>query len=75
MGVSNGPVVAQPWASRSEERRSQGSAAKRLSIFRDQQPFQNIAGLSDRALLRLGHAYAFIKDWDANRAADIDAAK
>jgi TolA-binding protein len=44
-------------------------AVKQLAVFRDQQPFQNIAGLTDRALLRLGHAYAALKDWDKSRQA------
>jgi TolA-binding protein len=44
-------------------------AIKRLSIFRDQGPWQNVAGLSDRALLRLGYAYALSKNWDDSRAA------
>ena len=34
------------------------AAIKRLTIFRDQGPYQNQPGLSDRALLRLGYAYA-----------------
>jgi TolA-binding protein len=44
-------------------------AVKRLAIFRDQQPFQNIPGVTDRALLRLGHAYALSKEWDQSRQA------
>jgi TolA-binding protein len=44
-------------------------AAARLAVFRDQQPFQNLAGLTDRALLRLGHAYAGLKQWDQSRQA------
>ncbi len=44
-------------------------AIKRLVLFRDAPPFQSVAGLSDRALLRLGQAYAFVKDWDASRQA------
>src|SRR5206468_6996352 len=46
-----------------------GDAVKRLALFRDQQPFQNVAGLSDRALLRLGHALSSLKEWDASRQA------
>jgi tetratricopeptide (TPR) repeat protein len=42
-------------------------AIKRLSVFRDQPPFQNVPGLSDRGLLRLGHAYALTGGWDASR--------
>lgn len=42
-------------------------AAQRLIIFRDKGEYQNIAGLSDRALLRLGHAQAKAEQWDASR--------
>ncbi|MFN4260055.1 MAG: tetratricopeptide repeat protein [Gemmataceae bacterium] len=44
-------------------------AAKRLSLFRDHPQFQNVAGVSDRALLRLGHAYAQLNDWNQSRQA------
>jgi TolA-binding protein len=44
-------------------------AVKRLSIFRDKQEFQNLPGVSDRGLLRLGHAYDRLKDWDKSRQA------
>ena len=37
--------------------------------FRDQAPLQNIAGLSDRVLLRLGHAYALAGQWELSRQA------
>jgi tetratricopeptide (TPR) repeat protein len=37
--------------------------------FRDQGPLQNLAGLSDRVLLRLGHAYALAGQWDQSRQA------
>jgi tetratricopeptide (TPR) repeat protein len=46
-----------------------GEAVKHLAVFRDQQPLQNVAGLTDRALLRLGHAYAHLKQWDQSRQA------
>ena len=42
-------------------------AAQRLIVFRDKGEFQNIPGLSDRALLRLGHAQAKAEQWDASR--------
>jgi TolA-binding protein len=42
-------------------------AAARLAVFRDQDPFRNMPGLTDRALLRLGHALAQVKQWDASR--------
>jgi TolA-binding protein len=44
-------------------------AAARFAVFRDQQPFQNLEGLTDRALLRLGHALGHLKDWDKSRQA------
>ncbi len=44
-------------------------AAKYLVVFRDQGPFQNLPGLTDRALLRLGHAYAELKQWEPSRQA------
>src|SRR5207244_3444972 len=44
-------------------------AVKRLALFRDQPAFQNLPGLTDRALLRLGHALAHLKQWDQSRQA------
>jgi TolA-binding protein len=44
-------------------------AVKHLAVFRDQGPFQNVPGLTDRALLRLGQAYAQLKQWDQSRQA------
>lgn len=44
-------------------------AAEMLVPFRDLGPLQNIAGLSDRALLRLGHAYALDGKWELSRQA------
>jgi len=49
-------------------------AVKQLALFRDFGPFQNVAGLSDRALLRLGHALGELKQWDASRQAHEQAA-
>lgn len=46
-----------------------GEAAKKLAIFRDNGQFHNVAGVSDRALLRLGHALSQLKQWDAARQA------
>ncbi len=46
-----------------------GEAIKRLALFRDNGQFQNVPGVTDRALLRLGHAYAHIKDWERSRQA------
>jgi len=42
-------------------------AIQRLLPFRDQPPLQNIAGVSDRAVLRLGHAYGQLQQWDPAR--------
>ena len=44
-------------------------AAKKLVIFRDNGAFHNVAGVSDRALLRLGHAYLELKQWEPARQA------
>lgn len=41
-------------------------AIKRLQPFRDG-PLQNVPGVTDRALLRLGQAYAALENWDASR--------
>ncbi len=38
-------------------------------IFRDNGAFHNVTGVSDRALLRLGHAYAQLKQWEPSRQA------
>jgi TolA-binding protein len=44
-------------------------AQKKLVIFRDNPAFHNVGGVSDRALLRLGHAYTLLKQWDPSRQA------
>jgi TolA-binding protein len=44
-------------------------AVKRLLLFRDNPQFQNVPGVSDRALLRLGHAFAHLGDWNQSRQA------
>jgi TolA-binding protein len=44
-------------------------AVKRLLPFRDNGQLQNIQGVSDRALLRLGHACAHLGDWNQSRQA------
>ena len=44
-------------------------AVKKLVIFRDNGAFHNVAGVSDRAMLRLGHAYSQLKQWDLARQA------
>jgi TolA-binding protein len=45
------------------------AAVQHLVVFRDQEAFQNIGEISDRALLRLGHAYFRLKQWDEGRRA------
>ncbi|MBA4065540.1 MAG: hypothetical protein C0501_17855 [Isosphaera sp.] len=42
-------------------------AAKKLVIFRDNGAFHNVPGVSDRAVLRLGHAYLALKQWEPAR--------
>jgi tetratricopeptide (TPR) repeat protein len=44
-------------------------AQKKLVIFRDNAAFHNVPGVSDRALLRLGHAYVQLKQWEPARQA------
>jgi len=45
-------------------------AIKRLAHFQDEPALQHIPGLTDRALLRLGQAYAQAQDWNASRKAN-----
>jgi tetratricopeptide (TPR) repeat protein len=45
------------------------AASARLSLFRDNEKFQNVANVSDVALLRLGHVLAQLKRWDESRQA------
>jgi tetratricopeptide (TPR) repeat protein len=47
-----------------------GEAIKLLVKFRDHGPFQNLPGVSDRALVRLGQAYAQLQQWDPSRQAN-----
>jgi TolA-binding protein len=44
-------------------------AIEALTPFRDQDPFRGAAGVADRALLRLGDAFAQLNNWDAGRQA------
>ncbi len=44
-------------------------AIKRLTMFRDSPQWNNVPGLSDRALLRLGYTYSVVKSWDESRVA------
>jgi len=41
-----------------------GDAVKRLVLFRDNPQYQNLPSVTDRALLRLGHALAQLNQWD-----------
>lgn len=43
------------------------AAIEQLKPFRDQDPWRNLPGLSDRALLRLGQACAEAQRWDESR--------
>src|SRR5262249_34081526 len=45
------------------------AAVKQLTFFRDQEPFRSMGSLADRALLRLGHAYGHLNQWDQSRQA------
>lgn len=44
-------------------------AIKLLVPFRDKGEFQNIPGVTDRALLELGRAYAYASQWEPSRQA------
>lgn len=46
-----------------------GEAIKRLTMFRDNGTWNNVPGLTDRALLRLGYVAAINKSWDESRSA------
>jgi tetratricopeptide (TPR) repeat protein len=43
------------------------SAIEQLLPFRDQDPFRNMTALGDRALVRLGYAFAQVQKWDESR--------
>ena len=66
------PLAGQAYYRAGECRMAGRSSARRRSshfaVFRDQAPFQNLPGVTDRALLRLGHALAQQKQWDAEPA-------
>lgn len=44
-------------------------AEKFLKQIRDNGAFHNVPGVTDRAMLRLGHTYAQLKQWDLSRQA------
>jgi TolA-binding protein len=67
--------LKSPWAAEARYRAGEcqmarqdwAKAIEQWLPFRDQQPLQNVPGLSDRVLLRLGHAQAHAGQWDASR--------
>jgi TolA-binding protein len=66
------PFAAQAYYRAGECQLALGDAAeavKLLAVFRDRGEFQNVPGVTDKALLRLGHALAQLKQWDASRQA------
>jgi tetratricopeptide (TPR) repeat protein len=44
-------------------------AADKLKVFRDNGAFHNVSGVSDRAVLRLGHTLLELKQWEPARQA------
>lgn len=44
-------------------------AKNALKPFRDDAAMHNVPAVSDRAMLRLGHAYAGVKNWESSRVA------
>jgi tetratricopeptide (TPR) repeat protein len=71
-GNAKSPLVAQGLYRAGETFLAKGDMAKaieRLANFRDKGEYQNVAGVSDRALLRLGFALGVDKKWDASRQA------
>ena len=66
------PLVAQGLYRAGEVLLAKGETAKaieRLAPFRDKGEYQNVQGVTDRALLRLGYALGVDKKWDASRQA------
>ena len=51
------------------EMKNYAEAAKRFAFFRDTPQYLQLPGLSDRALLRLGHACAALNQWEQARQA------
>jgi TolA-binding protein len=49
-------------------------AVRLLAVFRDRGEFQNLPGITDKALLRLGHALAQLKQWEPSRQAHEQSA-
>ncbi|HJZ94076.1 MAG TPA: tetratricopeptide repeat protein [Gemmataceae bacterium] len=66
------PLVAQGLYRAGEVLLAKGETAKaieKLTPFRDRGELQNVPGVTDRALLRLGFALGLDKKWDASRQA------
>jgi TolA-binding protein len=71
-GNAKSPHAGQAYYRAGECRLAMGEpaeAVKLLAVFRDRGEFQNLPGVTDKALLRLGHALAQLKQWDASRQA------
>jgi tetratricopeptide (TPR) repeat protein len=71
-GNPKSPLVAQALYRAGETLLAKGETAKaieRLAQFRDKGEYQNVPGVTDRALLRLGFALGLEKKWDASRQA------
>jgi len=71
-GNAKSPYAGQAYYRAGECQLAMGEAAeavKLLAVFRDRPEFQNLPGVTDKALLRLGHALAQLKQWDPSRQA------
>lgn len=71
-GNPKSPLVAHGLYRAGETLLAKGETAKaieRLSPFRDKGEYQNVPGVTDRALLRLGYALGLEKKWDPSRQA------
>jgi len=71
-GNAKSPLVAQGMYRAGEVLIAKGEPAKaieKLLPFKDKGEFQNIPNVTDRALVRLGHAYAMLKQWEPSRVA------
>jgi tetratricopeptide (TPR) repeat protein len=71
-GNPKSPLVAHGLYRAGETYLAKGDTAKaieKLAPFRDKGEYQNIPGITDRALLRLGYALGIEKKWDASRTA------
>jgi tetratricopeptide (TPR) repeat protein len=51
------------------QKKEWANAIEQLVPFRDKDPWRNIPGLADRALLRLGYAFAQAQKWEESRQA------